>query len=233
MNVSAVNCTPIKPQVAFGNSVRSYDDVHYDTEYQDRYNQLTEFADKVDNDYVNSSNIKKPIAAFLSVGLAALVAFATGKLVASKASIIAEKVKLDLPSMLDNGLKKASNKVKTFGEKLKTEVPATKGQQVKNALGKAITFSEEKAKMVYKKLAYSGVKPTDSAEIIKQKAFANIGGITGLALGLPGFCAKDSNSDGVNDILQRGQNAYTGAKTKAAQALSECGKIAELVDILS
>ena len=44
---------------------------------------------------------------------------------------------------------------------------------------------------------------------------------------------KDSNGDGVKDILQKGQNAYTGTTAKMDSTLEKVGFVAELVDALT
>ena len=71
MNVSAVNCTPIKPQVSFGNDLDS------------NYNQIINKTQELNDELIHSDQIKKPLAVAGSLGLAALAAFVTGQKIAS------------------------------------------------------------------------------------------------------------------------------------------------------
>ena len=100
-------------------------------------------------------------------------------------------------------------------------------------VGKTVTGAVNYGKSLYRKIAYSGVADDATAAVRQAKAFANLGGIAGIATAFPAVVAKDSNNDGVSDILQTGQNAYTGAKTKMGQVMEEAGKFSELVDLLT
>ena len=53
MNISATNCTPIKPQASFKG----------DNNFSDKeFDKLMEISDKFNDEYVHSDNIKKPLA---------------------------------------------------------------------------------------------------------------------------------------------------------------------------
>ena len=67
---------------------------------------------------------------------------------------------------------------------------------------------------------------------VKQaKAFANIGGIVGLATMFPSILSKDNDGNGVKDILQKGQNAYTGTKTRINNFSDKVGIIGNLINL--
>ncbi len=254
MKVSAISCTPIKPQVSFGEKSQ-FDDVYDEINELPPYDpiaagelidddgvslvhteglkKVSEFADAVNNEVVKSSNVKKPIAAVVSVALAGLIAFATGKVIAQKAAVMGEKLKLNLPEMLDNTLRKFSSGVTKAADKLKMENPVTKSEKVKNIIGKGVTGAVNFGKSLYKKIAYSGIADDATAAVRQTKAFANIGGMAGLASVFPSVVAKDSDGNGVSDILERGQCAYTGAKSKSGQLMEKAGKLSKLVDLLS
>ncbi len=222
MNVSAINCTPIKPQVSFGNNAN-----------EEKLEKVNQFADTVNEEFVNSSSVKKPIAAVVSVLLAGLIAYAGGKRIAQIAINGGEKLHLNLPEMLDKCVRKASVSATNVANSLKKENPVTKFDKFKNIIGSSIQHGENIAKTLYKKVAYSGVAEDATVAVKQSKAFANLGGIAGIATAFPAVVAKDSNDDGVSDILQRGQNAYTGAKTKMGQVMEQASKVSELVDILT
>ncbi len=227
MKVSAINCTPIKPQVSFGQTdeKKSEDELKLD--------KCKQFADKVDDEYVKSSNVKKPVAAVVSVALAGLLAFATGKVIAQKAAVIGEKLKLNLPELLDKNLRSLSNGVTKAADKLKNDNPVTKSDKFKNMVGKTVTSAVNFGKSLYRKIAYSGVADDATVAVRQAKAFANLGGIAGIATAFPAVATRDNNDDGVSDILQTGQNAYTGAKTKMGQVMEKAGRFSELVDLLT
>ncbi len=222
MNVSAVECTPIKPQVSFGES----DEEH-------KLHNYEKFADEVSDEFVNSSNVKKPVSAAISILLAGMLAFATGKVLAQKVAVIAEKFKLNLPEMFDKFLKTISKKATEIAGKLENKNPATAFDKFKNLAGKAIAGGEKTARELYKKVAYGGPEIAEDVAVKQAQAFANLGGMVGIATAFPSVVSKDSNDDGVADILQRGQNAYTGAKTKMGQLMEKAGKFSELVDLLT
>lgn len=241
MNVSAINCTPIKPQVSFGNT-ENEEKLNDEEKLSDeaKLEKFNQFADSVNDEFVNSSSVKKPIAAVVSVLLAGLIAYAGGKRIAQIAINGGEKLHLNLPEMLDKSLRRVSNTVKQAATSLKNENPVSKPEKIKNTISKALTYVDQRARKLYRNVAYNGLKIAEDVVDEKAKiaakqacAFANLGGIAGIATAFPAVAVKDSNNDGVSDILQRGQNAYTGAKTKMGQVMEKAGKISELVDLLT
>ncbi len=223
MSIPAVNCTTIKPQVSFGKA---------DNDEERLYN-YSKFADEVNDKYINSQNVKKPVAAAVSVALAGLIAFASGKLLASKAAIVAEKFKINLPEILDSSLGKLSKLSSDVSGRLIKENPVTKSEKAADLAGKVIAGATNCAKKVYNKVAKSGVTPLDTQEVIKSKAFANLGGTLGVATILPSVCSKDNDENGIADILEKGQNAYTGTKNKMGKLMEDASKFSDLVELLT
>lgn len=220
MNVSAINCTPIKPQTPSFNG--SFADKSED------YDRVLEVTSRINDQFVESATIKRPIAAAASVGLAGLLAFASGKKLAGFVSTYAKKA----PLALENALKTGSKTVQNTSKKLINENP-DKLSKAKNIAGKAIKGAEDIARKGYKKLAYTGI----SEEVINperaEKAFKNIGGWLGLATIFPGVCKRDTNENNVPDLLEIGANAYTGTKSKFDKAFENTSKITELVELLT
>ncbi len=209
MSISAVNCTPIKPQVSFGKD-----------EYSDRdFMAVQKLTDDLNDTFVNSDDIKKPAAVAASVALAGVIAFVSGKKIASTITKIAPK----LPEMLEGGLRKGANFVKNQAAKLQTEAPATKLEKAKDLAGKAIGKTESFARNLYKKVATGDAVST----------FKNAAGLGAVATVVPTVCSKDNDGDGVSDIMQKGTNAYTGTKTRFGTILDNTSKLADLAEILA
>lgn len=66
MNVSSVNCTPIKPQVAFGMAT------------VENYNSALKSAKQMNDSFVESSDVKTPLQTLAAVGFAGLQTFIKG-----------------------------------------------------------------------------------------------------------------------------------------------------------
>jgi len=209
MSISAVNCTPIKPQVSFGKD-----------DYSDReFMALQKLTDDLNDTFVNSDDIKKPAAIAASIALAGVVAFVSGQKIASVVTRVAPK----LPETIQGGLRKGANFVKNQAVKLQSEAPSTKLDKAKNVAGKAIGKAECVARDLYKKVATGDAVST----------FKNAVGLGAVATVVPTVCSKDNDGDGVSDIMQKGTNAYTGTKTRFGAILENTSKFAELVEILA
>ena len=116
MNVSAVNCTPLKPQVSFGNN----EDVSYA--------QVLNLTKGLNDEFVSSEEIKSPVAALASIGLAGLLAYAGGKGVGN---ILSKVSKGRIVTGFEGLLKGVSTKAKDFSGKLINQNPG-KLNKVKN-----------------------------------------------------------------------------------------------------
>ncbi len=66
MNVSSINCTPIKPQVAFGMAT------------EENYRNALESAKQMNDTFVESNDIKTPLQTVAAVGFAGLQTFIKG-----------------------------------------------------------------------------------------------------------------------------------------------------------
>lgn len=245
MNISAVNCTPIKPQVAFKEQKVDYEKLHT-------------LATDLDNQSVNPHDVKKPIAVLLSLAALAGVSYAGGVKAAKGASILYEKIsnviskfkgevaegtkevaqKAQLGEVIESGLKKLYS-IADFGiEKLRT-VPSeevtvlTKKQMNRNAIPSLLKSGLEFAKNIYKKVAYGLIpKGVDGAERA-QKAFENVAGAVGLATVFPAIARRDADGDGVKDIMQKSQNAYTAKAEQSREIISNMGLIGDVIESLT
>ena len=123
MNISAVNCTPIKPQTSFGMATKETDE---------QYEKIVLAAQHLEDAFVptEEENTKKSkLGIFTSVATAALVTYMGGKLAATKANEIFPKL---APTMENAG-------------KL-----AAKDGKVASNLGKIAQKAEEGARNIYK-----------------------------------------------------------------------------------
>lgn len=119
MNVSAINCTPIKPQVSFGNE-------------QENYERALYIAKDLTDEYVRADDIKNPFQVMLSITAAAGKSFLQG------ASTF---LGLDLISKgaVSNGIKKAGKKVVNSLERAAVKIGDSSAVKkgVSNALASA------------------------------------------------------------------------------------------------
>ncbi len=217
MNISPVNCSPIKPQ-AFGSE--GYN--------EDNYNKVLVLTNQMNDELVHSDNIKTPIAAVASVALAGAVAFVSGKKVAQVATTVCK----NLPAAFEKTLKTASKSLQNAGEKL-TGANSGKLLKLKNYTGKAISGIENAARTAYKKLAYSGIASDIPKSDIPKRAFQNLAGWAAVAVSVPSLCAKDANANGVSDLVEKNTNAYDGISKKCTGAVQSASKIADLVSELT
>jgi len=205
MSISAINCTPIKPQVSFG------------SKQEDDYDKIILAAQKIEDSFTpkivleeKEAPEKKSLGSTLvSLGVAGLVMYAGGKLVASKAN----EVFPQLAPALEGGLKKAAGFVKDTAAKM-----TTKDNKIIQNAGKGISKAEEVARNIYKNhIAKSG----DAAEAMK-----NIAGVGAVLAGTPTIATIDGNGDGISDIAQKNVNAYKSA-------IQNMGVVSEVIDALS
>ena len=257
MNISAVKCTPIKPQ-----SFKSLDE---------NYQQLRNTSQKLSSECVDTNDIKKPLA--IATSLAALVGFgiAQGRVSAKASSAVFETVQelfskykakgqeaaadvaadvkdaaskvaneaketvknAKLGVAVENGLKKASAFAKENISKLRTVAEEgkelTKFQKVKNFVADALDFVVEFAKDIYKKIAYSNIDEKIVGDERAKQAFENVAGVAGAAVVVPEVLSRDADGDGVKDILQKSQNAYTKAEEKFGHLSEEISAVGEVV----
>lgn len=212
MAVPAVNCSPIKPQTSFGKA------------NGENYNEVVKLTDSLNDDFVNSSQIKKPVAAAASIALAALVAYVGGSKIASVITKVAPKA----PEVFTSNIDKVGNTVSKVAKNLQKEAPGKLGK-VKNFAGKALSKAGTVVKKGYDKIGGNIENVAEKSNTV----FQNVFGVGAMATILPGLFSKDCDQNGVSDILEKGQNAYTGTKTGVAGALEKTSQFAELIDLLS
>lgn len=201
MSISAINCTPIKPQVSFGNEedakktgAKEVDFSVVERLYDDsrKYDQFG----KKSADQPNRKSLSKT-AASIAVALAAT--YIGGKLLASKA--------LDL-------FPKASGKIFESVKKLGNGLLNKTEQLANNEGHKNIAKVAKKANEVLAKLKTKAVEAikNDGADSLIKKA-AGVVTVAGLA---PKVVTADGNNDGIADIAQEGINAYKSALDEVA-----------------
>lgn len=244
MNISAVNCTPIKPKVSFG-----------DIEHSHR--QLHDMADEYTSETVDGKDIKRPIAIVASLAALVGIAYGGGKKAASASSAIYKKVAntvkpiaknsaddvaqgaKELGVIIEDGLKKASKLASVGIDKLRTvpkdevTVLTSKKDVIKNKTADILEKGLALAKAGYKKVAYSGIADDVVGADRAQKAFENVAGAVGLATVVPEIVSRDANEDGVEDILQKSQNAYTSTEEKIAQVTKDLGVVTDIIQSLT
>lgn len=216
MNISAIECTPIKPQASF----KGLQDADYD--------RVLTVTSKVNDEFVHSDDVKSPAAALVSVGLAGLLAFASGKRLGAIISKFAKKA----PDMMDKAVQNSGKFVDAAKTKLASNTNGKLGK-VREVSADLLAKVQGAASSGYQKVANFGLK--ESADIAAQKAnaFNNVIGCASLATVLPTILSKDSNDDGVSDILQKSQNAYTGTRTKMNGIFEKANVLTELAEIIA
>lgn len=248
MNISAIKCTPIKPKVSF----RS-DDTKFDAQ------TLHDMAADLNEKAVSSKDIKKPLAIVASLAALAGIAYGGGKKVAAGANVIYEKVaaaakpavkdaaddvaeaarKANLGVVIEDGLKKVSSLATKGIEKLRTvpvgqvTVHASKKDMIRNTAADVLEKGLNIVKTGYKKVAYSGVPANADAAAKAQAALENVAGVVGLATVVPEIISRDADGNGVKDIVQKSQNAYTSTEDKVKNATENLGTVTNIIQMLT
>jgi hypothetical protein len=193
MNISAINCTPIKPKTSFSGGIDENKDYYSFEDVQkvmDLTNQLDDSFTKEDNSDVKQ---KSKLQTAVSVAGALDTTFALGKSVASYAFSISPK----LPSKLNGVIKAGGNFIKNNSEKL-----ASKNGKVAQFIGKNVGKLENTARQAYT----NAVANSNVNQVLSNIAgVAAVGGIASKVI------TVDGNKDGVKDIAQENVNAYKNA----------------------
>lgn len=198
MNISAVNCTPIKPQ-AFGNQ-EGADEAQKVLELSKQLNDSFK-KEGQDEEEVTSKN---PLATAASVAGACLAMFALGRSAGKGAVALAKKI----PAGAKDNVVKYATQAKTFvtekASKIKmpkVKINLPKNEKVagffKNTVGKAATTTIEKTKTAF------NANP--------EKFVKNTAGIIAASTLAPAIIKADGNKDGIADIAQNNVNAYRNA----------------------
>ncbi len=188
-----------------------------------------EILDKIEKgEVVAAGDIKNPINIAASIVLAGLSIYVTGK----NAGALFSKVFKGAPAAMENGLKGASKFIEKRAKSLTTVTPG-KLNKAKDIAGKILYKTEELAKKGYKRIAYAGIPKNINASERTTEAFKNVSGAGAVALMVPRILKRDSNEDGVSDIMQKTQNAYTGTKRDIGSALENATVISEVISALT
>ncbi len=219
MNVSAINCTPIKPKVSFGNDGQS------------DYTKIAQQAEAIKDEYVNADRLKSPAGVVASVAACGLKAFASGAILASLVAGLAKGA----PTKLQGALKSGSQGVRKFAEGLSDD--AAKFAKVKKPIGKAITKAEQLARSAYKKVInpnttkiVDGMADDVVSQIHAQnnRALQKMAGFATAAAVLPAATTVSKDGDNIPDILQKGAEKVVGATDKAAGDIVALTQLVEL-----
>lgn len=222
MNVSAVNCTPIKPKVSFGNN---------DTDYT----KVAQQAEAIKDEYVNADRLKSPAGVVASVAACGLKAFASGAVLASLFAGIAKGA----PTKLQGALKKGSQGIRKVAADLSDD--AVKHAKVKKPIGKAIAKVEQVVRNAYKKVINPNTTAIvegmsdDAVNAIhaqNNRALQKMVGIGTAAAVLPAATTISNDGDEVPDMLQKveaGTSKVVGSTDKAASDIVALTHLAELV----
>ncbi len=218
MSISAINCTPIKPHVSFGKKE------------SEKFDEINGYSDKINEQFVKSSDIKKPVAVAASVALAALTTYAGAKGVTS---VITSKIAPKAGEIVEKNLQSAANAVKTKADSLANTGAEASFSTVKKYTGKALGTVEDGARSIYKSIAYSGISKDVVNPERANKALGNVIGTGAAAATVADICTIDSNGDGISDIMQKSQNAYTGAKTSYGNAFETVSVLSDIAQVLA
>ena len=216
MSISAVNCTPIKPNASFGS--------------KEKYEQINDSLEKLNEQYVKASDIKRPAAVGASVALAALTTYAGARGITNFAT---SKLAPRAGEVVETHLKSAADKVKNKAQELIGTPKEETLSSVKQFAGKAVEKLEAGARSIYKTVAYSGISKELQNPDRARKALGNVVGTGAAVAATADICTIDSNDDGVSDILQKSQNVYTGAKTTFQNAFDTVSVISEVAQVLA
>ena len=190
MNISAVNCSPIKPQ-SFGMA----QDINEVRKMLDTSKELGDIYSKTDDDGITQ---KTPLGSFLSGAVAVFATFVGGKIVANKALTPCP----NLPDKIYNGLKTGADFVRTYADDI-----AINGGKVSGTVANGVSKLQRNARQVFKQVTAG----KNFGDVLSTAV--GIGSLVTLA---PDILTVDGNKDGKADITQKGSqkvNAYANAIT--------------------
>lgn len=224
MNVSAINCTPIKPKVSFGNDAQS------------DYSKMAQQAEAIKDEYVNADRLKSPAGVVASVAACGLKAFASGAVLASLFAGIAKGA----PTKLQGALKKGSQGIRNFAAGLGDD--AAKHARIKKPIGKAIAKAEEVVRNAYKKVInpnttqiVDGMADDVVNAINSQntRALQKLVGLGTVGAVVPAATKISNDGDDVPDMLQRVEIGTSRVSDATGRASSDLIALQSLVDIVA
>ena len=195
MSISAINCTPIKPQASFG-SAQGVDEaqkvLELSKQLNDSFASGTRCNGDCDEEKVTNKN---PIQTTISVLGACATMFALGKGAGKGVVALAKKVPASAKENILNTGKKAVSVISEQVAKL------PKNEKVSTILSNTVGKAFNRAKDVVMK------NP--------EKSFTTAAGVLAASTLVPAITTADGNKDGVADIAQNNINAYASAFKKA------------------
>lgn len=206
MSISAINCTPIKPQASFG-SAQGVDEAQKVLELSRQLNDSFTCSNCSNGDFDNEKVTNKhPLQTAISVLGACATMFALGKGAGKGVVALAKKVPASAKENILNTGKKAVSAISEQAAKL------PKNEKVSTILSNTVGKAFNSAKAVVMK------NP--------EKSFTTAAGVLAASTLVPAITTADGNKDGVADIAQNNINAYASAFKKAEI-------FADIVDALS
>ncbi len=181
-------------------------------------------------DKAKKEDLKSPLVIAGSVAASILATYAVGKRAGSM--ITAIPAMKNVPVAIEENLKTASKKVQNYAAKLISDVSEGTISKVKNIAGKTIKGAEKAARTGYKKIAYYNTENVINPERAR-RAFTNAAGAVAAASVVPQILTKDNNEDGIKDIVQKSQNAYTGRSNDIGRTVNDLTMIGELITALT
>lgn len=195
MNVSAINCTPIKPQASFGYAQGAEEAqrvLELSKQLKDSFNKEVQQGNESSEGKITNKN---PIQTTLSVLGACATMFALGKGAGKGVVAVAKK----LPEGFKENVLKSGSSVKTF---ISNQASKFSGKETSpNFLLKSIGKALKNAKATISK------NP--------EKSFTNATGIIAATTLVPAITTADGNKDGIADIAQNNINAYVDVFKRA------------------
>ena len=145
-----------------------------------------------------------------SIGVGALLMCAASQYAAGKC------IKIPIFSKIPDLMEKAFKGVSNQAVKLSSTLQGTDKKGLK-LVGSGVGKVEEFAKNLYK----TNIKGADGTA---SEAFVKLAGAAGAIFGTKALVETDGNGDGISDIAQKSQNAYTGM-LQNAEALNTLVKV--------
>lgn len=190
---------------------REPDIINLETEL-DKFDKAAELSTKL----VDSKDVKSPFAAVLAITYAGIKSFVKG---AGTVLTLEKFTGGKISGAFEKGLKKGSNTIKTFADKMTSK----EGAKVIGHLGKAFEGGRKIAVNTYKKLSRGS----------STRGLAFITGIITAASLLPGILKRDTNKDGVADIMQKSQNVYDKRCKTLDEVSEKTTVLTEMVQLLT
>lgn len=203
--------SPYEPDFGSDEFIPKTIDINSDIEKMDKAEGLV-------NKLVDSEDIKGPFAAITSVIFAGAKTFAHG---AGVALGIDTLFKQGPSRLFEKGLKFGAGKTGAIVETLKHNNGKLKS--IANRAGNLLDNIEYRASNIYQKISKNSTT----------KGLAVISGVIATLTFLPALLKRDNNEDGVSDIMQKSQNAYTQSAQKLDKLQEKAGIVAELVELVS